>query len=321
MKSKVLIYAAVQLAAAYMLCACSLSPSLEQEYSYTEREPLRQEAIEVTAKPFAADLCVVMDEGLYTDSSVSSEAAAVFNVDDASVIYSKNAFDRLYPASITKVMTALLAIKYGTLTDMVTVTQDAVITESGATLCGIKPGDQLTLNDLLYGLMLPSGNDAGCAIAVHMAGSLDAFNDMMNKEAKSLGATGTNFMNSHGLTDEQHYTTAYDLYLIFQEAMKYPKFREVVNALEYTAEYTNQAGEAVSSTWSCGNWFMIGKKDTPQGLTVIGGKTGTTSAAGYCLIMAEQDTEGKEYISVVLKAGSRNGLYDNMSNIISKIVD
>lgn len=111
-------------------------------------------------------------------------------------MYSKNAFERLYPASITKVMTALIAIKYGDLTDTVTVTEDAVITEAGATLAGIHPGDQLTMEQLLYGLMLPSGNDAGAAIAVHMAGSIDAFAELMNREAQKLGATGTHFMES-----------------------------------------------------------------------------------------------------------------------------
>ena len=155
----------------------------------------------------------------------------------------------MYPASITKVMTSLIAIKYGNLEDQVTVTEDAVISESGATLCGIKPGDTLTLEQLLYGLMLPSGNDAGAAIAIHMAGSIDAFADMMNEEAKRLGATDTHFMNPHGLHDEDHYTTAYDLYLIFNEALKYPEFRTVTGSTAYTANYTNGAGQSVSKTW------------------------------------------------------------------------
>ena len=137
----------------------------------------------------------------------------------------------MYPASITKVMTSLIAIKYGNLEDQVTVTEDAVISESGATLCGIKPGDTLTLEQLLYGLMLPSGNDAGAAIAIHMAGSIDAFADMMNEEAKRLGATDTHFMNPHGLHDEDHYTTAYDLYhsdLLLELYMLYKKSIEII---------------------------------------------------------------------------------------------
>ena len=218
-------------------------------------------------------------------------------------------------------MTALLAVKYGNLSDMVTVTEDAVITESGATLCGIKPGDTLSVEQLLYGLMLPSGNDAGAAIAVHMSGSIPAFANLMNEEAKRLGATGTHFVNPHGLSDEEHYTTAYDLYLIFNEALKYPEFRQVTGTVTYAADYVDKDGNPVSQTWKGSNQFMTGNRETPEGLTVFSGKTGTTQAAGYCLIMATKDPQDREYISVVLKADSRPGLYDNMTNIIRKIVD
>ena len=168
---------------------------LEQPYNFAERSFQSVSEGGNHAAAFADGLCVVTDEGQFQDDSIHSEAAALFSLDDREVMFSKNAFERLYPASITKVMTALVAIKYGRLTDVVTVTDEAVITEAGASLCHIKPGDKLTMDQLLYGLMLPSGNDAGAAIAVHMAGSLEAFSDMMNEEAKKIGATGTHFMN------------------------------------------------------------------------------------------------------------------------------
>lgn len=272
------------------------------------------------AKGFAADLCVIGDQGAYDPGFATSQAAALFDVSDRKVLYSKDAFEKMYPASITKVMTALLAIEKGDLNSRVLVTDDAVITEQGASLCGIHPGDSLTLEQLLYGLLLPSGNDAAAAIAVHMAGSVDAFAEMMNKEAVKLGATGTHFVNPHGLNDPDHYTTAYDLYLIFNEAMKNPVFRKIVGTTAYTANYVNKSNEPVTKTWKDGNWFMTGERDTPDGLKVLGGKTGTTQAAGYCLIMDTRNESGKEYISVVLKADSRPHLYDNMENIISKIV-
>ena len=153
-----------------------------------------------------------------------------------------------------------------------------------------------------------------------MSGSIEAFADLMNEEARKLGAVDTHFVNPHGLTDPEHYTTAYDLYLIFNEALKQPEFRKVTGTTSYTAVYRNGKGESVTKTWSGGNWYMTGERQEPDGLTVFGGKTGTTSAAGYCLIMASRDTQDHEYVSVVLKADSRPGLYDNMSNIISKIV-
>lgn len=271
------------------------------------------------AEPFAQDLCVVADEEAFDAGLVTSEAAALFDQDGREVLYSKDAFERLYPASTTKIMTALVALKYGNLADQVTVTEDAVITEAGATLAGIEPGDVLTLEQLLYGLMLPSGNDAGAAIAVHIAGSVEAFADMMNEEAARIGAVDTHFVNPHGLHDPDHYTTAYDLYLIFHEAMKDATFRKVAGSTAYTASYRDKSGQTVTKTWKGGNWFMTGERETPEGITVIGGKTGTTQAAGYCLVMAEEDSAGGEYISIVLKSDSRQALYDNMENIISII--
>ena len=302
-------FAVAGLVLSLSLCLSGCSVGLKDAYSLKERISSIETSFaaeEEAAKGFASDLCVISDEGSFNPEDVTSQAGALFDLTDREVLYSKDAFEKLYPASITKVMTALIAIKYGNLEDQVTVTEDAVITETGATLCGIQPGDTLTLEQLLYGLMLPSGNDAGAAIAIHMAGSIDAFADKMNEEAKRLGATDTHFMNPHGLHDEEHYTTAYDLYLIFNEALKYPEFRTVTGSTAYTANYTNKAGESISKTWRGGNWYLTGEHETPEGLTVFSGKTGTTKAAGYCLIMAEKDTSDREFISVVLKSDSRD---------------
>lgn len=309
--------------AAAVLSGCG--PKAGEELAYKEA---RLDAVYASmgagtehAGTFAENLCVITGDEESSDARVNSEAAAVFGIDDRTVVFQKQAFERLYPASITKVMTALVALKYGNLEDTVTVGEESVITEAGASLCNIKPGDTLTMEQLLYGLMLPSGNDAGASIAVHMAGSIEGFSEMMNREARVLGATDTHFLNPHGLHDENHYTTAYDLYLIFNEAFRYPEFRTIIGAKEYTASYTDGEGNAKTQTWKNSNRYLTGDRETPAGLTVLGGKTGTTQAAGYCLIMASEDPEGRDYISVVLKAGSRSNLYDNMTNIIQKIVN
>ncbi len=301
---------------------CGREEELTNPYSFENRPVLADIAEEeALGHFFAEDLCVVSDETAFSSSELDSEAGALFDLEGKHTLYSKNAFERLYPASITKIMTAILAIKYGNLDDMVTVTKDAVITEPGASLCHINPGDQLTLEQLLYGLMLPSGNDAGAAIAVHIAGSIESFADMMNQEALSLGATDTHFVNPHGLTDENHYTTAYDLYLIFNEALKLQKFREITGVSSYDASYVDKDGAPVSQTWKSSNMYMLGKKETPDGVTVFSGKTGTTKAAGSCLIMASSYHQDHEYISVVLKAENKDKLYENMTKLISKIVN
>ena len=203
--------------------------------------------------------------------------------------------------------------------DAVTANDDVVIHEAGASMAGIKPGDTFTLEQLLYGLMIPSGNDAANAIADHIAGSTDAFVEKMNAKAKELGATHTHFVNANGLHSTDHYTTAYDLYLIFNEALKLPLFCEIINAQSYTADYTDANGAAKQQVWKVGNWYLKGDREAPEGVTVLGGKTGTTQAAGYCLIMASDGDDGKEYISVVLKSANRPSLYDNMTEILTKI--
>ena len=271
-----------------------------------------------TADGFAADLAVVTD-GTDGDGTLTAQSAGVFPLDGGNAVFAQDVFERRNPASTTKVMTALVALKYGNLEDMVTVPQESVITESGSSMAGVVPGDKLTLEQLLYGLLIPSGNDAANAIAVHMGGSIEGFVKMMNEEAVQIGATGTHFANANGLTNADHYMTAYDLYLMFHEALKYEKFRDIIGTKTYTASYKGADGSDKTASWSVSNYYMLGKKEIPEGLSVFGGKTGTTQAAGYCLIMGERDADGKEYASVVMHADSRDALYSDMSTIIEKI--
>ena len=305
------------------LTGCSVRPSEKLLYTSDRFEAMAASVPDerVLADTFASDLCVVTGEEESSDPSVNAESAGLFSIADQQVIFQKQVFERMHPASITKVMTALLAVKYGNPDDLVTVGEETVIREAGASLCNIHPGDTLTLEQLLYGLMLPSGNDAGTAIAVHMAGSIEAFSERMNEEARKIGATDTHFVNPHGLTDETHLATAYDLYLILNEALKYPEFRKIIGTADYVAQYQDGQGNEISQTWHNSNKYLNGERETPEGLQVLGGKTGTTNAAGYCLILACEDEKGQDYVSVVLKAGSRSDLYDNMTNIIRKIVN
>lgn len=306
----------------FLLAGCS--QGLEDAYMPEERVSLLVSEMppeQRLAETFADDLCVIDGSAAAPGGTVEAEAAAVFSLADHSVLTERHALERMYPASMTKVLTALVAIRHGNLSDSVTVGQEAVITEAGASLCHISPGDELTLEQLLYGLMIPSGNDAAAAIAVHIAGSVEAFSDMMNEQAHALGATDTHFTNPHGLHDENHYTTAYDLYLIFQEALKEPVFRQIIGSSSYTAVYTDANGNKKSQTWKNSNQYITGEQAMPDGLTVLGGKTGTTKAAGYCLIMGSMDEQQQEYVSVIMKSGSRPKLYDDMTNIIQNIVN
>ena len=134
-----------------------------------------------------------MTDETSVDETLTAESAGVFPLDGGNAVFAQDVFERRNPASTTKVMTALIALKFGNLDDVVTVPQESVITESGSSMAGVVPGDKLTLEQLLYGLLIPSGNDAANAIAVHMGGSIEGFVKMMNEEAVQIGATGTHF--------------------------------------------------------------------------------------------------------------------------------
>ncbi len=267
--------------------------------------------------PFAKDLAVLAS----SDVNVTDIAATscILAGEGGELLSSKAATLKLYPASTTKVMTALLALKYGNLSDMVTVPPESTITETGTSLAGIHPGDSLTLEQLLYGLMLPSGNDAANAIAVHVGGSMENFVEMMNKEAQRIGAVDTHFVNANGLHNAEHYTTAYDLYLIFHEARKDPRFVKIAGTASYIARYTTGEGKETKRNWVNGNRFVSGGVKAPEGIRVLSGKTGTTSAAGSCLVMGSRDAQGREFISVILKAENKSILYENMTKILEKI--
>ena len=159
--------------------------------------------------------------------------AGLFDLDHESVMFAQNIHEKSYPASITKIMTAILAFKHGNMDDIVTIPAEALNQEPGSTEIGFQEGDRVTLDELLHGLLIYSGNDAAVAIAQHIGGSVDQFVEMMNQEALELGATNTHFANPSGLQDENHYTTVYDIYLMLQEAMTYPHFLEIAQLSSY----------------------------------------------------------------------------------------
>lgn len=290
--------------------------------SYEENAVLgEQNQAENKADAFASSLCVVLDD-IDNTSGVTMEkesAAGLFDVNKQEVIYAKDIHERLYPASLTKVMTALVALKYGNTEDMITTTQNVIITESGAQVCGLKPGDQLTLNQALHALLIDSANDAGVAIAEHIGGSIEGFADMMNQEAITIGATNSHFVNPHGLPDNDHYVTAYDMYLIMNEAMQYDLFNEMIHMSDYSTVYFDKNGNEKEMSFSTTNLFLKGDYKSPETITVIGGKTGTTNAAGNCLILITKDTMGNPYISVILRASERTKLYEEMIGLLKEI--
>lgn len=267
---------------------------------------------------FSNDLCVT-DQDNFGIDQVDSQVAGgggVFNLATGECTYGQNLFGRMYPASTTKILTCLVAIEQGNLSDMVTVSEHAADQTPDSSVAGLAAGDVMTLKDLLYGLMLRSGNDAAIAIAEHIGGSEEGFAKLMNAKAKSLGATQSHFVTPHGLHQDDHYTTIYDMYLIFQAALQNETFLEVISSASYDVSYTGSSGEAKSQTWVSTNRYLNGKEKAPTGFTVIGGKTGTTYEAGYCLVLYSYNDQNQPIISIVYNSDCTLNLYYLMDELL-----
>ena len=308
-----------------MATGCGITDLLGTKNVVAEYEAENYNKDLYTGKLFASDLCVASGDislsGISSDETNTLHSAALFDVDRKKVDFSYQMFDKIYPASTTKIMTALVALENADLSDVVTVSQNADMNSFAAdeATCGIKAGDKITLSDLLYGLLLHSGNDNATAIAEYVGGSMDGFAEMMNKEAAKLMATGTHFVNSNGLHNDNHYTTAYYLYLIFNECIKHDDFVKIIMAKSHTAKVTGNDGTVRSITWEPTNFYATGDAKKPDNVTVIGGKTGTTQLAGNCLILLTKDKNNHPYISIVMKADTKPLLYKDMTAIVEAI--
>lgn len=254
------------------------------------------------------------------NSSIESEAAIMIESSTGKVIYSKNGEERRYPASTTKILTAIIAIEKCSLDEMATVSEYAVTSiPSGYTNANIQVGETLSIKDLLYALMLASANEAAIVIAEHISGSHSEFVNLMNETAKSIGCTNTHFTNSNGMHDENHYTTAHDLALITQYAMKNETFRQIVATTSYTLPAT-KVYPYTSRTFSNSNSLIIVNNNNVENNyyypNAIGVKTGFTSPAGNCLVAAANNN-GLEFITVVLGAPDKNVRYADSINLFN----
>ncbi len=271
-----------------------------------------------SADMFANKYCVTSEDTFGTDQvdSQVAQGGGVFNLDTGECTYGQNLFGKMYPASTTKILTCLIALEQGDLNRMVTVSEHAADQSSDSSVANLRAGDIISLKDLLYGLMLRSGNDAAIAIGEALGGSEEGVATMMNAKAQEVGATHSHFSNPHGLHQKEHYTTVYDMYLIFQEAIKNEAFVEIISTPNYHVNYTNQSGESKEQDWHNTNRYLLGKEKAPEGFTVIGGKTGTTYEAGYCLVLYSLNQQKQPIISIVYYADCSLNLYYLMNQLL-----
>lgn len=228
-------------------------------------------------KIIALFMCVCFFPTPASAVSTGADGAVVIEAATRQIIYSNNCHERFAMASTTKIMTAALAIENGNTTDLVTVSQNAQNQEGSSIY--LRTNDRITLEDLLYGLMLNSGNDAAVAIAEYIGGSTENFVKMMNEKAEELGCRDTHFTNPSGLYDKNHYSSAYDMAIIMSYAMENDEFKKIIS----TKEYQINTGNSVT-------YLRNHNKLLWQYEKCIGGKTGFTKLAGRCLVTcAERD--------------------------------
>ena len=229
---------------------------------------------------------------------LNCKGAILVELNSDSTVYEYNADARLYPASTTKIMTCLLALERGNLSDEITVDGSLIADmDEDASSVGLEDGETMTLEELLYAVMVPSGNDASMVVAAHIAGSVEAFVELMNQRALELGCTGTHFVNPDGLHDEDHYTTARDLSIITKEALKSGTFRTICATAVHELPETNRSPARMVYTTN----YFLSTIITPRYYweKVSGVKTGFTTPAGRCLVSLVEEG-GYSYLAVVM---------------------
>lgn len=250
--------------------------------------------------------------GATEEVSTYSPTCLLMEASTGKVIYEKNGYEKTYPASTTKIMTAILTLEHCNLTDVATASYEAVYSVPvGYSNANIQVGEELTINQLLNVLLINSANEAANVLAEHIAGSVDSFATMMNAKAEEIGCLNTHFVNPNGVHNENHYSTAYDLALMGRYAMKNDTFRELVNTKFYTLPATNKY---LTNDRVFGTTNELLKKDTRDSVDnyyyeyCTGIKTGYTNAAKSCIV-ASAKKDDIEYIVVILGAGTTdNGL-------------
>lgn len=299
------LFLSLLLAAAISLSAVSVPVFAEEQTTSAETDAEHPES-------YYQEIQSNNIKGWPQGAQVEAESAILIDMDTGAILYAKNIDQKQYPASITKIMTTLLALEKGNLSDVVKFSANAVYSiEFNSSHLGLTEGEELTLEQCLYGIMLASANEISNAVAEHIGGDVETFVQMMNDKAAELGCTGTHFVNPHGLHDDNHYVTARDMALISKEAFKNKKFREIVKTVEYSYPETNLVDEV---RYFMNHHKMISDEELLY-KGCIGGKTGFTDQALNTLVtLAKRGNQ--RLITVVLKAPGMYAAYGDTKTLL-----
>lgn len=313
---------AIAMAITILLSGCGLS---DEKVLLTNEHGLSEDAVSASSLTVGkqlwsgAEVCVPDDGALYEDEEVSAGAALLFSLDRPEAVYAKNVYQEMNPASITTLFTAYVVLQNKNLSDTVTVTADAIANLQHASNIGLEVGDQLTVEQLLYGMILCSGVDAANVLAVETAGNKEDFVKMMNDAARECGCVDTQFQNPNGLTETGHYTTVYDIYLVMHKLAENEQFMKIISTDTYHAVYRNADGDKREETYISTVQYVEDEVSKIGSVSIVGGKTGTTSSAGHCLALICSNSSGENYLAIILKAKSKDSLYEQIEHIVKKI--
>ena len=290
---------------------------------------------EATFSPFLSEwfICDITESMMDTEYVFDEEkpktkgAAFVINRSTNELLFGYNMLTNVYPASITKLLTTLVVLQECDLKETVTI-DEFVAAQKRGSVSELNEGDVITVYNLLVLLLTNSANNAAMALARHVAGTEEAFVEKMNAAIDNLGVNNTTFYNSSGLHEEKHMTTAYDMYIVYQECTKYPSFREIMKLTEGEYDYTNKNGERSYRPYFTTNCFKTSKErekqadsktyPLPTGFRILGGKTGTTTHAGYCLLLHVSNAEGTEFILGAFHCETEEKLYTKLIDLMER---
>jgi D-alanyl-D-alanine carboxypeptidase (penicillin-binding protein 5/6) len=256
---------------------------------------------------------------------ITGQSAVIIDVKSGRILYQKNPDKRVYPASTTKLLTALLAVENCDVKGKVTVGKEVSMIEQSSSKAYLRAGESMDLKTLLYGMLLPSGNDAANAVAVSTARkvtgkktlgineSLSSFSALMNKRAKKLGAKGSNFVNPSGYHNQNHYSTARDMALIAREAYKYPMLRTIFSTAKFTGT-GSISGKKINHYWTNTNYLINKNYKSYYYPYATGMKTGHTSYAGNCLVSSGK--KGSAEIIVLVYKSTSSGIWKDSKALL-----
>ncbi len=310
-----------------LICITSLSGCNYNSYDNTKLLHINSEAELPIVRPnglASENVVIPYDAYIYDDADFEYGAGLLINQTKNSVVYAANPHKRIYPASMTKILTALIvmdAVDSGqiSLNDTVVINKKIEFNEDNVAVLGLQPGDYITVNDLMHGLLVSSLNDCAIVLARYVGGNVSSFVELMNNKATEIGATNSHFVNPHGLHDNNHYTTPYDLYLIFKEFLNNDTLLQIDADNTYLLTYIRDDKEVEIELTST-NAFLSNSFDMPSGYHITGWKTGTTDKAGSCIILEfVSDDTGDKYICLVSNATDHETLYQNVSDMLKQI--